>query len=54
MSLRIVVVCTNHLCNKNESNDKEKKKESEKGKKLTIFIYQINNIIQNFNLFALL
>ena len=32
MSLRIVVVRANYLCNKNELNDKARKKESEKEK----------------------
>ena len=32
MSLCIVVVRANYLRNKNESNDKERKKENEKGK----------------------
>ena len=30
MSLRIVIVCADYLRNKNELNNKEKKKESEK------------------------
>ena len=32
MSFRIVVVCANYLRNKKELNNKERKKESEKGK----------------------
>ena len=42
MSLCIVVVRVNSLRNKNKSNDKERKKKSEKK---TVFIYQINNVI---------
>ena len=32
MSLRIIVVCADYLRNKYELNDKDRKKESEKGK----------------------
>ena len=38
MNLRILVVCADYLCSKNELNNKERKKVSKKGKINSVYI----------------